>query len=269
MYYVKTSDNTNIAVHDIAPYNNKVAVMVHGWPLDSRLFEYQTNILPLYGYRVVLIDLRGFGKSDRPYDGYSYNRLAEDLYDVIKKLNLSNFTLAGFSMGGAIVSRYMKNYNGYGVKKLALISAAVPHFTKNDEYPHAAYSVEEVNDLVYKLLHDRPNALDEFGKNFFFKPKSIPLMTWFNNMTVSESSYGTIETLISLRDEDLTEDLKSIKIQTTIFHGAHDLICPLQLAQRTSELVKNSNMIVFDESGHGLFLDQLDKFNQEFLDFLN
>jgi non-heme chloroperoxidase len=80
--------------------------------------------LTKYGYRCIQIDLRGFGKSDRPWTGYSYNRVADDIRIVIDALRLRQCRLVCFSMGGAIGIRYMSRHRGHGVAQLVLLAAA-------------------------------------------------------------------------------------------------------------------------------------------------
>ena len=121
MQYIKTDDNTKIAVFDYNPKCRKTIFLIHGWPLSHEIFEYQINMLTACGYRVTAIDLRGFGQSDSPACGYTYDRMSADIYCVIKQMNLKNIIMAGFSMGGAIALRYMKNYKCCEVSKLILL----------------------------------------------------------------------------------------------------------------------------------------------------
>lgn len=127
-YYVKVEKGVNIYVEDINPNSNKTILFIHGWPANHKMFEYQFDHLPDKGYRCIGIDIRGFGKSSRPWDGYSYNRLADDIRVVIDTLGLTNITLAGHSMGGAISIRYMARHDGHNVAKLALFGAAAAGF---------------------------------------------------------------------------------------------------------------------------------------------
>jgi non-heme chloroperoxidase len=76
--------------------------MIHGWPVNHKMFEYQMNILPSYDIRIIAPDLRAFGKSDRPFEGYSYNQIADDLRVIVDVLQLDNFTLMGFSYSNTI-----------------------------------------------------------------------------------------------------------------------------------------------------------------------
>jgi non-heme chloroperoxidase len=76
------------------------------------MFEYQFTELPKHSYRCVGIDLRGFGDSDKPWDGYQYDTMADDVKAVLDTLNLQNVTLVGFSMGEAISSIYSSSPRG-------------------------------------------------------------------------------------------------------------------------------------------------------------
>ena len=72
------------------------------------------------------MDIRGFGQSSRPWHGYDYNRLSDDVRGVIDALQLNNITLGGHSTGGAIAIRYIARHKSHGVSKLALFAAAAP-----------------------------------------------------------------------------------------------------------------------------------------------
>lgn len=114
-YYVRVEPNVTIYVEDINPYGNKTILFLHGWPGSHKLFEYQFDKLPKMGYRCIGIDTRGFGDSSKPYEGYDYDRLSDDVRCVVDALKIKNFTLAGHSTGGAIAIRYMSRHNEYGV----------------------------------------------------------------------------------------------------------------------------------------------------------
>lgn len=128
MFYLKSSDNTNLAVEDINPHCQKTVVLVHGWPICQDMYEYQKNVLNDRRCRIISYDIRGLGKSQVTGSGYDYDQLATDLHCILNTLNVYNVTLVGFSMGGAICVRYMSKYNNERVNKLVLIGAAAPSF---------------------------------------------------------------------------------------------------------------------------------------------
>ena len=64
-------------------------ILIHGWPLSKEMWEYQLEPLIDAGFRVVCYDRRGFGQSDRPWRGYDYDSLTDDLYNIIHELYLN------------------------------------------------------------------------------------------------------------------------------------------------------------------------------------
>jgi Predicted hydrolases or acyltransferases (alpha/beta hydrolase superfamily) len=111
-------------------------VLIPGWPLSDEMYEYQYNDLINNNFRVIGITLRGFGKSDKPYGDYNYDVHASDIKTVLKKLDIKDAVLGGFSMGGAIAIRYMAANKGARVSKLVLAGAAAPVWTQRDDFPY-------------------------------------------------------------------------------------------------------------------------------------
>lgn len=126
------------------------------------------NELPKRGFRFIGVDLRGYGQSDRPWEGYDYDTMADDVKAVIYTLQLENAILAGFSMGGAIAIRYMARHEGADVDKLILLSAAAPAFTKRPGYPYGMRK-QDIDDMIELFKADRPKTLADLGEQFFEK----------------------------------------------------------------------------------------------------
>src|SRR5882724_9874971 len=89
----------------------KPVVFIHGWPVSHEMWEYQLAQLPQQGFRCIAYDRRGFGQSDKPWDGYDYTTLANDLKALLDELDLQDVVLVGFSMAGGEVVRYCSLYN--------------------------------------------------------------------------------------------------------------------------------------------------------------
>lgn len=265
MHYVTSTDGTKIAVYDYNPQGKQTIFLIHGWPLSHQIFEYQINLLTDCGYRVVAVDLRGFGRSDTPACGYTYDQMSTDVFQVVRQLSLKNFILVGFSMGGAIALRYMNCYNGYGVCRLILLSAAAPCFAKKPNFP-CGKPLQEVNGLIELAETDRPQLCLNFSRQLFACPHSDAVVDWFRDIALSASGIGTIKCAIALRDEDLQMDLCRVHVPTYIIHGAKDVIVSNGLAQIQHESICGSKLITLADSGHGIVYDQLEKFNSVFMD---
>ncbi|OUM90786.1 MAG: alpha/beta hydrolase [Bacillus thermozeamaize] len=266
--YIEVEKGVRIFVQDLNPgMGSRPVVFAHGWPLNHKMFEYQYNVLPRYGFRCLGIDQRGFGQSDKPWHGYSYDRLADDLHAVLEALQLEDTALVGFSIGGAIAIRYMARHGGHRIGRLALVDAAAPVFTKRPDYPYGL-PVEQVNDLIRQTYQDRPQMLTGLGRIFFNRNVGTDLLDWFHNLGLEGSSHATIQCLVSLRDEDLRSDLGQIHVPTAIFHGVHDRIVPFPSALVLQREIAGSHLYPFYNSGHGVVIDEMDAFNAALLRFL-
>lgn len=81
--------------------------------------------------------------------------------------------------------------------------------------------------------------------------------------------HATIESARTLRDADLREDLKAIMVPTVIMHGRNDEICPFDLAEQMEAGIEDATIIPFEESGHSLFHDEHEKFNEVLIQFIS
>lgn len=245
-------------VEDLNPSGKKTILFLHGWPLSHEQFEYQFNVLSKMGFRCIGVDWRGFGKSDKPVSGYSFNRLADDIRAIVDKLRLTNFALVGHSTGGAIAIRYMSRHNGFGVSKLVLIDAAAP----------TGFTRETAKNFLEQIANDRPKMMQNVTDGFFFQYITKPFSDWFNQMGYQAASWSTEAIVKTLRDENLHADLPLIHAPTLIVHGIHDKVIPFAQAQEMNKKIKNSQLIPFQFSGHGPFWEERDKFNQLLMRFV-
>ncbi|AWI05734.1 alpha/beta fold hydrolase [Clostridium drakei] len=266
-YYIKAEPNVKIYVEDLNPDGKKTILFLHGWPGSHKLFEYQFDQLPKMGYRCIGIDQRGFGESDKPYKGYDYDRLSDDVRAVVNVLKLNDFTLAGHSTGGAIAIRYMSRHRGYGVSKLALFAAAAPSLIKRRNFPYGLEK-EDVIKMINETYNDRPKMLSNFGDIFFFQYITKPFSDWFFQLGLQAAGWATAAVENTWINEVLFSDLAAINVPTLIIHGIHDKVVPFSLAKVQKQSIKNSKLIPFEFSGHGAFYDQRDKFNEELMKFI-
>ena len=264
--YIEIEPNVRLHITDAG--EGRPIILIHGWPLSDEMYEYQYNDLINAGFRAIGITLRGFGKSDKPFGAYNYDVHVSDIKKVFDKLDIKNAVLGGFSMGGAIAVRYASQNNGTQISKLALFGAAAPIWTQRDDFKfNLAKSV--VDDLIALNYKDRPKLLSNFAKIFSATETSLNegIGVWLTGINLSASSYATAQCLIALRDTDLRADLAKITIPTLIMHGKKDKICSFDLAEQMKAILLNSHLVVFENSGHSLFLEETQKFNLELIKF--
>jgi non-heme chloroperoxidase len=133
---IPVDQNVSLFIKDTGG-NGKPIFFVHGWPADVDTFEYQFTTLAGSGYRCIGLDLRGFGKSAKPWQGYNYDTFADDIQKAMNELKLDQkFAIVGHSMGGAIVMRYIAKYYPNTLSHVVFMCAAAPCFTKREGFPH-------------------------------------------------------------------------------------------------------------------------------------
>jgi non-heme chloroperoxidase len=253
--------------------SGKPVVLIHGYPLSGASWEKQTAVLLAAGHRVITYDRRGFGKSSQPADGYNYDTFAEDLHKLVTKLELRGFALAGFSMGGGEVARYLGKYGSKGVSKAVFISAVPPFLLKTADNP------EGVDDSVFDgiqkaIVADRYAFFTEFFKNFYNtdlllgKRVSEQAVQASWNVAAGASATASLA-CVPTWHEDFRKDLAHVDVPALVIHGDADRIVPISAAgQRTAKLIKGARLSVVKDGPHCITWTHADEVNRELVNFL-
>jgi non-heme chloroperoxidase len=263
--YLEVAPGVRLFVQDWG--EGKTILLVHGWPSSHLIFEFQTLALAQRGYRVVAIDLRGFGQSDKPWDGNDYDTWAADIGAVLAALNLRNVTLAGYSMGGAVAMHYVATNQDERVTKLALLAAAGPRLVAGPDNPHGL-PPEVFAGIIQGIGADRPGFFSAYVPNLFANPVNPAYRRWFEAIVLSASPYATLRGVDEGGDRDLRRELEAIRVPTRIFHGIKDQVVPFEFAKEQQRLIRGATLVPFEQSGHGLFVDDKDKLVDELSKFL-
>ncbi|RPE05357.1 alpha/beta hydrolase [Chitinophaga lutea] len=260
--YIEVEKNVRLHVTDLG--EGRPIVLVHGWPLSDAMYEYQYQYLSRKGFRVIGITLRGFGKSDKPYGKYDFDVFSDDIKVVLEKLKVQDAVLGGFSMGGAVVIHYLIKYNSAHVSKLALFAAAAPSWKQREGFPYGISDADAAG-LIKQTMTSRQDLIAGFGSAFPAKADGLTKNEekWLESINLEASPYATTESIIALRDLDLRPGLSKIKVPTAIFHGTQDKLCDFAFAGILQKGIKDSYIVRFEKSGHSLFLEERDKFNEE------
>ncbi|MGN2270316.1 alpha/beta fold hydrolase [Priestia megaterium] len=252
----------------------KPVVLIHGWPLSGRSWEYQVPALVEAGHRVITYDRRGFGKSSQPWDGYDYDTFAADLHQLLEHLDLTNVTLVGFSMGGGEVARYVGNYGTDRVEKAVFAGAVPPFLYKSEDHPEGALDDAGIQEFENGVKHDRLAFLDDFTKTFFGAEDgndlvSEPFRLYNRDIAAAASPKGTLDCIAAFSKTDFRDDLAKFTIPTLIIHGDADEIVPFEYSgKRTHEAISGSKLVLIKGGPHGLNATHAHEFNEALLSFL-
>ncbi len=248
-------------------------ILIHGYPLNGASWEKQTAALLAAGCRVITYDRRGFGKSSQPTTGYDYDTFADDLRKLVRKLELENFALVGFSMGGGEVARYIGKYGSQGVSKAVFIGSVPPFLLKT------ADNAEGVDLAVFQgiekaITADRYAFFTDFFKNFYnldvFLGKRISDEAVRASWNVASSASPTASlACVATWYTDFRKDLPRVDVPTLVIHGDADRIVPLAASgQKTASMIKGARLSKIEGGPHGLLWTHADRVSGELVEFL-
>ena len=272
---VATQDNQPVELYYETQGTGKPVVLIHGWPLSGRAWEAQLPALVEAGYQVVTYDRRGFGQSSKPWNGYDYDTLAEDLKGLMEALDLQDATIVGFSMGGGEVARYLGKYGSERVSKAVLASAVPPYLFKADDNPDGGLEESDIQGFLDGVSDDRIDFLNDFTKNFF-TPKdgkslvSKPMRLYNRDIAAFASAKATFDCVKSFSYTDFRDDLKAFDVPTLVIHGDADQIVPFEASgERSHDMIADSKLHVVEGGPHGINVTHSEEFNKTLIAFLN
>ncbi|WP_134767757.1 alpha/beta hydrolase [Nocardioides sp. 1609] len=247
-------------------------VLIHGWPLSSESWSEQVPALTDAGYRVVVYDRRGFGRSD-PGDSYDYDALAGDLDNVLTELDLTDVTLVGFSMGGGEVARYVRTYGTDRLHSVVFAAAVPPYLLKSDDNPDGPLPEEAAAGMRSQLEEDRDGFLDGFVTDFYSVDGELAVSEEQRQEALTLARRSDQEAALGCMDAfggtDFRDDLPAVTVPTLVIHGDSDATVPFEgSGQRTHEAIADSELVVLTAAPHGCNVSHADEFNAALLAFL-
>jgi len=249
-------------------------VFSHGWPLNSDSWESQMMFLASKGYRCIAHDRRGHGRSSQPWNGNEMDTYADDLSELMEKLDLKDAVLIGFSAGGGEIARYIGRHGTKRVAKAALISAVPPLMLKTESNP-GGLTIDVFDGIRSGSMADRSQFYKDLASGPFFganRPNSKVSQGMIDSFWLQGMQAGhknTYDCIKAFSETDFTEDLKKFNIPTLIIHGDDDQIVPIDAsAILSSKRVKNAIFKIYEGAPHGLIYTHKDRLNTDLLEFL-
>ncbi len=246
-------------------------VLIHGWGCSGRF--YQKNMEGLKDrFTVVTMDMRGHGRSSKGLDGYTIDRMAQDIHEVIEFLSLKNILLMGWSMGGPTMLSYWKQF---GKEKghlagLGLIDMTPFPFSAGEWNSHGLrnYNAEGFNQFVSSILSDHKGFINAFASKIFQDGKIPQGMDWMEKEMMKLPAYIGVALYGDYCYSDYTDVLSTITVPTLVV-SSDSGIFPRSVKQGEwiASQIPKGKFIPFEKGGHLLFYLESEKFNQAVSDF--
>ena len=269
---ITTKDGTRIYYKDWG--EGQPVVFSHGWPLNADAWQSQMVFLAENGYRAIAHDRRGHGRSSQPSGGNEMDTYADDLAALLETLDLRDAALVGHSTGGGEVARYVGRHGTSRVAKAVLVSAVPPLMLKTEANPDGQ-PIEVFDETRAGIAADPSQFYRDLADGPFYganRPgakvsRGIRDAFWFQSEQAGLKN--AFECIKAYSETDFTDDLKKFDVPTLIVHGDDDqIVLIVASAHRSSELVQDAMLRVYEGAPHGLPSTHKDRLNDDLLVFL-
>lgn len=247
-------------------------VLIHGWPLSGASFDANVAALAAAGHRAITYDRRGFGRSDKPDEGYDYDTLASDLNELMTELDLTDAVILGFSMGGGEVARYIATYGEGRLAGAALSGSICPALGQTDDNPDGAMPPAAFEELAAQCEADQPGFLDQFTTWFYSTGDGLVVDDAVRREALAialQASEVAGPACIRIWPTDLRDDCARITVPLLVLHGDGDQNVPLAASSaRLPDLVPSARLHVIAGAPHGANVSHAEEWNRALLEFL-
>ena len=264
---VKTPDGVGLAVYEWGNPSGPEIFLIHGVAQSSLSFTRQVNSDLTKDHRIIAVDLRGHGASDKPLEAARYHSeklWGDEIQAVIEAKRLRKPTLVGWSLGGRVIGQYLRVHGDKHIGGINFVSArtlADPVFSGAGMKNLPAVRPRDLGSQVVATtaflracFHKQPTDA-EFAVQLAFNmmvPSEVPaaIRSWPGDIPQTQAA------------------LRAVTVPTLVTHGRMDAVVLPAAAEATLSLVPGSRASWYDDCGHAPFFEDAPRFNRELAAFV-
>jgi pimeloyl-ACP methyl ester carboxylesterase len=246
MPQIEVEPGVSVYVQDVG--SGRPVVLVAGFGLSHEVWDNEVRELAA-AHRVVCIDLRGTGRSDKPIGDYSIARLAADLEIVLASLELREVTLVGWSFGGQI-GFHLAATAPERLARLVLLCSNGVRASRSDEFPFGAPAEALLAALVRGEREDRIAARYKTIASGFHDEPDPRVVEFLVRVQLQMPSWAAIACYESYLRTDLVAELPRVSLPVLQILGTDDAVTPLGGAAWLQERLANGRLVSLAECGH-------------------
>lgn len=277
-----------MAYMDVKPnnWNGKTVLLLHGKNFNGFYFETTAKALTKEGYRVVIPDQIGFGKSSKPQQyQFSFHQLAANTKAVMDDLQIREFMVLGHSMGGMLAARMALMYPKHVTKLILVNPIGLEDYKRFSPYQ----SIDQQYAAELKNTYD---SYKNYQLKYYYDGKWKPeynrwlnlLAGWTVHQEFPKTAWNAALTSDMIYTQPVVYDLEKISVPTLLIIGTRDRTAigkafapaelqPLMgqyqlLGKETQKKIKNSKLVELDGVGHLPHIEVFDRLIKPLLDFV-
>jgi non-heme chloroperoxidase len=263
---IKGGGGVELFVSDQGDKDAPAFVLIHGWAQSHICWRKQAALAE--DYRLVALDLRGHGASDKPEDATAYadNALwGEDIASVIKALDLKAPILVGWSYGSRVIASYLDTYGDDAIAGVVVAGGILTTGKVREDWMLGASSPGLNRDLYDTDDSLRAAATTEFVRACTLEPLDDDLTNALikDNMRVT----ALVRRALFSASWDFRPVFQALKKPLLAIHGVEDEVVTPMCGITASELAQNGDLALYENTGHAPFLEQPERFNADLTEF--
>lgn len=258
-----------LAYDDAGPEDARPLVLVHGISMSRRYFHKQLGPLSAR-HRVIAVDLRAHGDSEKVEFGHTVPQYARDLKQFIEALGVDRPVLLGWSMGAFVAFEYIRQFGTGSLRGLIDVDESASDF-KWDDWEHGFLDLPALHSLMTSVQDDKEAFVRGFVPEMFHRPPALEELEWMIGESTKLPTGALSAILFDQTVQDYRGVLPSIDIPALICWGEHDQLLPVSGAPYMRDHIPGARLELFGQSGHCPFVEESERFNavvQAFLDGL-
>ncbi|MEP7141302.1 MAG: 3-oxoadipate enol-lactonase [Ferruginibacter sp.] len=238
---------------------DKTFLFINSLGTDFRIWDEVVGLLKEYG-NILLFDKRGHGLSDIVTGAIGLNYFADDAEDLLNHLQINKCIIIGLSVGG-MITQILANRIPDRIEKLVLCDTG--HKIGNEQVWNTR--IQQVKENGLGEISD--GVMQRWFSDKFRNEQSANV-AGFKNMLERTLALGYIQTCEAIRDADLAEIAKQIKIPALCVVGSEDKSTLPEEVKNLADLIEGSRYEVIEGSGHIPCVDNPEAFTKLIIDFI-
>jgi non-heme chloroperoxidase len=240
-------------------------VLLHGWSSSLRWWDRNIEALAA-GHRVLALDFRGHGSSEKTASGHTMPGYAKDVHDFVAGMAAEGALLVGWSMGSIVLWHYVLQFGLGQARGMAFVGQSASDLTTRD-YPLGIMDQSDFHQWMLDLQEDR-RAMTERNMKLMVKHEpSAEEVRWMTDDYLRCPAHIATVAFYHQTMDSAFPAFKKIDFPTQVHFGTDPKMYNIEQGHYLAEHIPGTELIVFEESGHVPMREEPERFNRELADF--
>ena len=263
MPYARSTDGIRLHYEVLGRSNATPVLLIQGLGADKHGWDMQRLPLALQ-YRVIALDNRGAGRSDKPFGHYSLEQMAADAIAVLDQVGVEKAHIVGASMGGAITQIIGLRYPERVMSLTLACTACRNH----------PWRRELLNSWATSAGERGMGAMAREAARWVIGPRSfrrlLPAFGWLGPLAMGRTTHAFVSQVKAILDIDdsISDQLAYVTAPTLVLVGNQDILTPRGDSEEIAERMPNAELVVISGAAHGFMVEHATTFNRVLLEFL-